>query len=270
MEKINGTEYLRVSEINSYLECPARFYFDSIEKIEVPNKIALAGGTAYHKALETNYVQKIESRTDLPVSDVIDAFSSSYDDEIEIVDKADFEIEKPGTVKDNWIEVLKIYMKDTAYRIFPVDVERRISAKLKNWKYGLTGKVDIKDEDAVIVDHKTTSKPYKSTPENYKLQCGGGYPLLDKILSLSDESHKQAKAARIDYNIRKSPKSPKAEVRNIAVDIDIPYFLNVFDQVQNGISAGVFPPNRQHIYCTKRFCKFWNECELKFKGKVRE
>lgn len=170
MESIDGNIYLRVTEINTYLECPAKLYFGSIEKIQSPNKIALAGGTAYHSALETNFVQKIQSRTDLPVSDIIDSFSGAYDKEIESVDKSDFEIEKPGAVKDNWIEVLRIYMKDVAYRIFPVAVERRLRVKLKGYKYGLTGKVDIKDEDSVIIDHKTTSKPFKTTPENYKIQ----------------------------------------------------------------------------------------------------
>ncbi len=269
MQTINGIDYIRVSEINSYLECPAKFYFDSVEKIKVPNKIALAGGTAYHTALELNFTQKINSREDLPAEDVIECFSSAFDDEAAEVDKADFDIEKPGQVKDAWIEVLKIYMKDTAYRIFPIAVERRLAAKFKDFKYGLTGKIDIKDEDGVIVDHKTTSKPYKETPENYKLQVGGGYVLLENALSISDKSNTPVKSTRIDYNIRKSPKSNKAEVRHIQIDIDVDYFLAVFQNVSNGISANVFPPNRGHIYCTRRFCKFWNECEKKFYGKVR-
>ena len=270
MENIDGIDYLRVSEINSYLECPSKFYFQAIEKVETPNKIALAGGTAYHSALEVNYHQKIQSRTDLPIADVVDAFSSAYDKEVSNVDKVDFDIETPGQVKSAWIDVLKIYMKDVAYRIFPAAVERRIKVKLKGYAYGLTGKIDIKDEDAVIVDHKTTSKPYKNTPENYKIQVGGGYCLLDKALTSSDPNNMPTKSARIDYNIRKSPKSPRAEVRNIQVDIDIPYFLNVFEQVSNGISGGAFPPNRNFMYCTQRFCKFHHECTQKYGGKVRE
>jgi len=270
MEEINGVEYIRATEVNAYLECPSRFYFQAIEKVEVPNKIALAGGTAVHKALEVNFHQKIESREDLKIQEVNDVLSSEFDKEVENVDKADFEIEKPGKVKDDWIEVVGIYMKDTATRIFPSKVEERIKLKLKGYAYGLTGKIDVFDEYDVVTDHKTTSKPYKELPENYKLQVGGAYPLLRQGMAMTNQEEHKPKSSRIDYLIRRSPKNANPHVRNIAVEIDIDYFLNVFKQVTEGIKAEVFPPNRGHMYCTRRFCKFWQECEKKYKGRVRE
>jgi hypothetical protein len=270
METINNINYIRATEINIYIECPAKMFFQSIEKVEVPNKIALAGGTAVHNALQINYSQKIETREDLPTENIIDAFSDSFDEEAANVDEADFEYEKPGTVKDSWIDLLKIYTKEVAPRIQPVKVEQRIKVKLKGYEFGLTGRLDIFDEYDVITDHKTTSKPYKETPENYKLQVGGAYPLLKKAISQTDKTEKPPQKARIDYLIRKSPKNNSPHIRHIAVDIDTNYFLNVFSHVSKGIKSEVFPPNRSHIYCTKRFCKFWNECEKKFGGKVRE
>lgn len=270
METLDNVSYLRATEINAYLECPAKMMFQSIEKINAPNKIALAGGTAVHSALQVNYEQKIISREDLPAQDVADAFSDAYEKEIIYVDKADFDIEKPGSVKDSWLEVLKIYLKEVAPRIFPKKVEERVRFKLKGYQHGISCKLDIFDEYAVVVDHKTTSKPYKTTPENYKLQVGGAYALARKVISQTDSTQEAPKQSRIDYLVRRSPKNQVPHVRNIAVEIDTDYFLNVFEQVSNGVNSGIFPPNRQHLYCTKRFCKFWNNCELKFGGRVRE
>lgn len=270
MIKDGEITFVSATEINSFIECPARFMFNSIERIEVPNKIALAGGSSVHFALETNYLQKVQTREDLPVTDVLDAFSTKFDKEVEAVDKADFEVEDTGKVKDSWLEVVKLYQETTAYRIFPVSVEQRLKVSFKGYKYGITGKLDVYDEDCVVIDHKTTSKPYKQTPENYKLQVGGVYPLLRRAFAELNPGNKPPRASRIDYLVRRSPKSFKAEVRNISVPIDEKYFLNVFENVTAGIEAGAFVPNRGHIYCTRRFCKFWNECEKKFGGKVRE
>jgi hypothetical protein len=270
METIKDFTYLRATEINTYLECPAKLFFQSIEKIIVPNKIALAGGSAVHSALSFNYKQKIESRTDIPLSDFIDSFSDSYNSEIENVDKVDFDYERPEKVKDSWIEVLNIYYKDIISRIQPVRVEQKIRVKLKNFIYGLMGTPDAYDEFATVIDHKTTSKPYKETPENYKLQVGGAYVVLEQALAQTNPEIKPPQKARIDYLIRRSPKSPVPSIRNIAVPIDTEYFLSTFNEVSKGIKGDVFPPNRSHIYCTKRFCKFWNECQKKYGGKVRE
>lgn len=269
MQEIDGINYVRVSELNTFIECNAKFYFQSIERVEVPNKLSLAGGTSIHATLEKQYLHKLQTRENISVVEAKDVFSSRYDEEIERVDKSDFDFEKPGVVKDAWMEVLDIYFDKVAYRVFPVAVERKVKVKLKGIELGLTGTCDVKDEDGIIVDHKTTAKPYTQTPENYLLQVGGGYCLLDSVLP-EKEQIVPLKGARIDYLIRRSPKNKVPAVRHIEVPVDINYFVEVFKHTSKAITAGAFIPNRQHIYCSKRFCKFWNECEKKYKGKVKE
>jgi hypothetical protein len=267
---MSETLYLRPSGINCFLECSAKYYFQNVEKIQTPNKLALAFGTSIHRTLQENFSQKITTREDIPLEQAKDIFSSVADEEFSQVDPMDFTEEKPGHVKDTGIELIEKYQKEHAYRIFPKRVEQKIEVKFKNYDYGLCGTIDLIDEDNVLIDHKTSSKDLKEIPESYKLQVGGAYPLLVKSLSASDSTIEPVKSARIDYLIRRSAKSSGTQIKPLEIQIDKQYFLNMFQTVGNAIQRGIFFPNRQHMFCTKRFCKYWKECEDKYKGRVRE
>jgi len=256
-------EYIRASSLNTYLECSAKFMFQNIEKVETGNKPALAFGTSIHKALETNFTQKIESRQDLPLEQIKEVFSNTLDVEFSNVDPLDFE-EKPGAYKDSGIELVTKYQKEHAYRIQPALVEKKIEVKFKGYEIGLSGTIDLVDEDGILVDHKTTSKQVTEIPQGYQLQVGGAYPLLYRALT-----GKKLNGIRVDFLVRKSLKAHYNDVLPIGIEEDEQYFINVFNAVTSGIKNGVFAPNRQHMYCTKRFCKFAEICENRFKGKVR-
>ncbi len=258
-------EYIRASSISSYLECSAKFYFQNIANIRTPNKIALAFGSAIHNTLESNFKQKKETRVDLSLEEMRDIFSDRIDAEISEVDKSDFlNYESPKNLKDNGIELVEKYQNEHAYRIFPKLVEEKIEVKFDGYPYGLSGTVDLVDEDNVLIDHKTSGKDVKEVSESYRIQVFGAYPVLTEALLNHPVTY-----ARIDFLIRKSDKNMVTKIRPISTDIDKKYFFNVFTQVSSGIEKNIFIPNRNHMFCTKKWCKFAEVCVKEFGGKVK-
>lgn len=252
-------EYLRPTGINTFLDCSAKFYFQEIEKVGVPNKSYLAFGTSIHKTIAINYSQKIESKIDLSIEEAKEIFSSTFEEEFQFVDKNDLQIEPLGTIKDQGIRLIEKYQREVAPRVIPIAVEQNIKVKFKGYDYGLAGTIDLYDADSIVIDHKTTSnKVITEVPESYKRQIIA-YSILEEATG------RKVKGARIDYLKRDT-----IEIRHLAVPIDKNHFLNLFQTIGDAINKGVFIPNRNSFFCTKRYCKFYAECEKKFGGKVKE
>jgi len=254
----DNTTYLRPTGINTFLDCSAKYLFQEIERIETPNKSYLAFGSSIHKTLEANFAQKIDTKTDLPIDEAKEIFSEVFEDEFRKVDRMDLEEEKPGTMKDQGVKLIQKYQQEIAPRIIPVAVEQRIKVTFKGYDYGLAGTIDLYDADSVIIDHKTTSKKINGNiPEGYKRQLSG-YALLEEATG------RKVNGARIDYFKRDS-----TEIRHLTVPIDKEHFLSMFQSIGDAIKKGVFIPNRNSFLCSKRYCKFYAECEKKFGGTVK-
>ena len=249
---------LRPSAINTYLECQAKYEFEYIHKLAVWNKAPLAFGTSIHEAFQINYSQKIISRRDLPVEAVEDFFCSKFDSEFENVDSSDLQNETPGQIKDQGIKLIRKYQSEVSPRVVPAAVEQRIEVKFRNYDYGLSGKIDLYDAYGKIRDHKTTSREVKNISEPYKRQISF-YALLEEATG------NEVKGAAIDFLKRDT-----TEIRHKAVEVDRKEALIRLQEVGDGITKGVFIPNRNSFLCTKRFCKYWNECQKKHGGKVKE
>ncbi len=251
--------YLRPTGINTFLECSAKYFFQEVEKVEVANKSYLAFGSSIHRTLEANYSQKVISKLDLPVEEAKEIFSTSYEDEFSRVDKSDLSSEESRIGKDQGINLIEKYQKEVAPRVIPLMVEQRIKVKFKHYNYGLAGTIDLFDVNGVLIDHKTTGKPITGTvPEGYKSQISA-YAILEGATG------REVKGARIDFLRRDI-----AAIRHIPVTIDREYFLNMFQTVGDSISKGVFIPNRNSYLCSKKYCKFYSECEKKFGGVVKQ
>lgn len=250
--------YLRPTGINAFLDCSAKYFFQEIEKVETPNKSYMAFGTSIHKTLERNYSQKVESKIDLPVEEAKQIFSDTFEDEFNNVDRIDLTDEQPGQMKDQGVKLIEKYQKEIAPRIIPIAVEQRIKVTFKNYDYGLAGTIDLYDADSIVIDHKTTSKKIDGTiPEGYKRQ-------LSAYTILEEATGRKVSSARIDYFKRDT-----LDVRHLSVPVDREYFMNMFQTVGDAIKNGIFIPNRSSFLCSKRYCKFYAECEKRFSGTVK-
>jgi len=253
-------EAIRVSSINSFLDCSAKFDFQYIQRIQTPGRISLALGTSIHAALKKNYAEKIFSKKDLTPDEVISEFSDNYDSETSNVEL--FEDDEPlHFVKDAGVELLTKYQNNIAPRIQPKIVEQKISINFDNIPFSLSGTLDLIDEDDVLIDHKTSRKKFKMISDSHKRQLSG-YKFLANAIQLTVNS------ARIDLLTAKSAVS-NTDIRHLPVETNTDDFLRSFLTVTNGIKKGVFYPQRSSFLCARKYCPFWNECEKKYGGTVK-
>lgn len=219
------------SSLSTYLRCGLQWEFAYVKRIRRPPRVRMVIGTATHAAIETNYRQKVETGQDMPLADVLDAFSDSYD--LEIMDVDEYEDEDIGEAKDQGAALTQIYQEQVAPVVQPVLVEEQIQAEINGIPY--SGFLDVTDHNNRIRDTKTTGK--RPIGDAYKLSMTG-YAVLFRHHSASIES-----GITLDYLIRtKKPYYLPIEGGTVD-DGEIRRFAGVLGGVAGGIDAGSFPPN---------------------------
>lgn len=247
---------LRPSGINTYLQCSAKYMFSYIEKIQTGKSLALAFGSATHKAIESNYTQKIDTKSDLSVSEVVQTFSDSFDEETKDVERV--ELIADPTSKDVGIGLIKMYQQTIAPSLQPKAVEQKVECTFKDYTYGITGTMDLLTTNKKIFDHKSASKRNATPPESHVRQ-GSYYRLM--AVAAGEE------VTEVNFTYLVKTKSP--QVYNERIITDPKHALAIAQLVGESIDKGVFIPNREHNFCSQRYCAFHKNCVSKYGGKVR-
>jgi len=247
--------YIRSSSIYTWVSCPEKFYFQNIEKIQVPNKPYLAFGTSIHKSLEYNFSQKLNTKIDLALDEIKQHFSETIDKEFENVEE-NLEIED----KNKGIKLIELYAKNFLPKIQPLFVEKKIMVDFENFNIGLSGTIDLIDVDYVLIDYKTTNKYIEKLSEAYKIQVAGAYPFLMEALTNIEPRY-----IRIDFFVKE--KLPY--IKSVAINEEKKYFYSIFSNVNKSVEAGLFMPRRDTFLCSRKLCPYWDICEKKNGGTVK-
>jgi len=142
------------SSIATFLRCGQQWYYAYVEGIKSPPTIRQAIGIAAHRAIEVDMAQKVDSYTDLPLDDVLDAFSDSYD--LEIVGAEEDETENPEIGKDSGLALVKKAHDEVLPKIQPVFVEEPVQFRIDGIPY--SGVIDLVDDHDRVRDWKTTKR----------------------------------------------------------------------------------------------------------------
>ena len=234
---------LSASAVTTFLRCGQQYYFAYVAGIKSPPSLRAIRGTAVHKAVETDMSQKVSTREDLPVGDMLDAYDTSWTVETVngyAVDKG----EDPGVVKDKGYDLVKLYHQQVAPRIQPILVEEPIQFTINGQLY--TGQIDlaerITDENSwdhgklVVRDTKTTART--PTEDAYTLNMTG-YALAQRQVSGEVEAD-----IVLDYLIAlKQPVYKEIRYGGPVSDDQIRKFATVVGSVSESIKAGRFAPN---------------------------
>lgn len=252
-------EEISQSRIAMYLKCPRQYYYRYCEGLISPPGAALTLGSSFHGALRVNYEQKVGSHEDLPVSDVLDAFSTEFDHRRH--ETLWFPEDDPGKIKDSGVAILDHYQGNAAPAIQPVCVETRFEAEM-TWlaeeqpkAVKLKGRLDLIDDSQVVVENKTTSrKPYRVQQAH----------VIQSTCYVAG-AMQQYGQARVDYVVNK--KIP--EIVSFAIQVDqrkIMFFTNLVASVVESMEAELWIPNRDHFLCSERWCGYWDLCHRRLGG----
>lgn len=243
--------HMSVTQMKMYLRCPLQYQFRYIDGLKIPPVSAMTLGKSIHSALEVNYSQKIKSKVDLKIEQVIDAFSDYWNQKSkETIFEKD---EKPGEVKDDGIKLINVYHNQISPTIQPKLVEKEFELEFSNVPYTLKGYIDLVDIDRVIIDHKTTKRSMveSDVATDIQLTC---YALAYRSI-LGD----QEKELRFDVIVRnKTPKIQQIPTTRTQADID--RFLKILAYVSKAIKEGIFYPSPNFLCGSCGYsglCKRW-------------
>ena len=139
------------SQINMFLKCPRQYMFRYLMGIRSQPKAALTLGSAFDTATTVNLTQKIETKEDLKVSEVLDAYSDDFDKRSPDTEWAD---DDPGEQKDMGARMIKVFQEQGAPGIVPATVQEGFRIEGDDG-YARVGTMDFTDVDGFVRDTKT-------------------------------------------------------------------------------------------------------------------
>lgn len=224
---------LSASSIATFLRCGQQWFFAYVANIKRPPSLKQAIGLSAHEAFAGNMQQKISTHEDLPLTDVMDVYSSSWDGMESIMEPEDDD--DPAKAKDDGYRLVRKQHSDVAPAIQPTLVEWPFQFEVNGVSYSGTG--DLVDNKRRVRDWKTTARtPSKGT--SHLLQMTG------QALGYRQATQKVESEVVLDYLIyTKEPKYLPIASGGPIDDKTIAIFAKVVRDVEAEINAGRFLPN---------------------------
>lgn len=251
---------LSASSVTTYLRCGRQWFFAYVAGIKSPPSLKAVRGIAVHAAVETNMRQKVTSQVDLPLSDVLDAYDTSWTQETANGFRKDPD-QEPGEIKDAGVSLLKVYQRDVAPKIQPDIVEKPIQFQIDGQPF--SGQIDLgryvpvnlygdPDLRLEIRDTKTTGRA--PDPSSYMLNMTGY-----AIAARQEEGREEADTV-FDYLVAtKQPYYREIRLGRPITDEHIRKFAQIVGDVSSSIQAGRFVPNGL-ISGACRWCGYRDIC----------
>jgi len=254
-------DHVSATQLGMFSRCQASWAFRYLDGLKIPPKAKMMRGTCIHRSLAHNYLPKIESHEDLPVDDVLDCYSTNYDEESHVVEWSG---EDAGKMKDAGVGVVRKYQEEIAPETQPVDVEQRFSMNL-SWREGdddkqmeFQGIIDLVTDTGQLREHKSTGLTPKAVRSN------------DKNQMIAYHVGKEAMAetpttARVDYLVM--TKTPKIVSFELAIEVPQKKFLlGQIPKIVKSMEAGSYFANRESLYCSATGCGYYQKCLQKYGG----
>jgi hypothetical protein len=118
-----GVLYISHSQLDLWLHCPRKWEYKYIKKIPQPTTAPLIEGSVYHKVLETYFNHKLNTKQDLSIPDVYDAFSTHWTASTAPNNHIDWGDRYQDDVRDECQSLLTEYVSTIAPQIIPAVVE---------------------------------------------------------------------------------------------------------------------------------------------------
>jgi len=264
-------DHLSPSQINTYLRCSLQWFWRYHEGIKIPPKGILTQSKCIHTAIEGNFKQKIESFLDLPTPDVLDSFSTEFDERKH--ETAWFKDEKPALFKDEGITLLGGYQKTVSPTVQPSHVEYQFKLDFDNFDIPLVGRMDLV-HSGMIADNKCTGK----APSVIANEAESSLQLTAYALAYREEFQKAEKGVSIialfrpnkskeqlsHAFVKKSHKEKMVHIETFPATRDqkaINRYLKLMAYIKYAIENDIYYPRDPSGWeCSEQFCGYYQLC----------
>jgi len=252
------------SSLNMILRCGEQFRRRYLEGDIIPPSVAAARGTGVHKASQVNLRNKIRTKEDLPLADLLDAARDGYVNALKegvYLPKEDQPSKK--RILNNGLEdalrCTRVYREKVAPNLDPKLVEEPFLINL-NLELPLAGTIDFVTVNNVLGDLKTSERSWSSTRAQEEIQ-----PIF---YSLAYE-HLYGTRPRFLYFILLArrdkdgaPSSETWQVEDVEVlDKHYAALLAKISLMIRMLRAAVFPPALPTSWwCSERWCGYYTTC----------
>lgn len=246
-------EVLSLSQLYTFMDCPARWMFSKLRGLPDPPNSNLAKGSAVHEALLRNMAEKVTTETDMPVDQVLEVYQAAWDGQTDQVEFAPDE--NPEAIRDDGARLVEHYMREAAPRIQPAAVEVYVRGEIGGVK--VQGHVDLLCADGKIRDIKTAKRSPSGISAHNMLQLttyemltpgASGLVAVDTLVA-----NKTPKLVQIEHRVTDQDRLAPERIYPIA---------------QAAMRAGYYMPNRTSNLCSRKNCAHWRACEAEFGGRV--
>lgn len=241
------------SSINMFLKCPRQYMFRHLENLVLPPKGALTLGSSIDAAVTSNYEQKINSKKDLSINDVVDTYSTAFDKRSTETEWAD---ENPGECKDLGVKMLKVFHEEASPKIQPASVQEAFRIET-DAGYALGGTLDLVDTNTVIRDTKTSKANYSEDAVSDSLQA----TMYD--FAMETKTGKKPKAFAFDVITKHKVPRYQEVIGNVSLGQRERMF-GAINIMHSQINRGEFQYAPEGAWwCSKDWCGYWSRCKGK-------
>ena len=246
-------QVLSPTQVRTYLDCSARWWFKYAQGLPEPKTSSLALGSAVHQALEANFREKLETKEDLDTLGVVGLFRQAWQEQADRTEFRDEEdADEIGRVGE---QLVARYMDEAAPYIEPAAVELDVQGEIGGVQ--VRGIVDLLDVDGRVVDVKTAARKPSGIAPDYAFQ----------LATYRQIAPGASGAARLDTLVKTKTVQLVQQSYTVS-EQDIRATETLYPLVQEGIRAKLYFPNRRSMMCSRRNCAFWRQCEREFGGMV--
>lgn len=256
--------HISASQMEMYARCPEAYRRRYVEGEKIPPGMAAHIGSGVHAGAEVNFRQKVESREDLPVSDIVDAAVQGFKTRVQVDGYMLDEDEKSighrtviADATDLTADLARLHAKTQAVSYQPVECERTTLIVLPDASRDLITVTDLRDDGGRVVDFKTASRAPSQDDCDSSLQLtayaaafavdnGGRYP------------------AEVRLDVLTKTKTPARKMFSAQRTIDdIESLAHRIDATVRAIDAGIFPPTSPANWaCSAKWCGYFQTCRF--------
>ena len=246
---------LSPTQIRSFMDCHARWWFKYVLGHPDPPNGNLILGRAVHTALAQNFAQKIETYEDLPVTGVLALFREAWALECDQVEFRDDE--DPAQLARAGEALVVKYLDEVAPTVEPVAVEFRVEGEIGGVR--VQGFIDVLDVDGRIIDIKTARATPGSVEPMHRFQ----------IATYRQLTPAASGKGRLDTLVKTN--SPKIVLQSFDItEGDLKATQTIYARASQAMRSEHYMPNRFSIFCSRRNCAYWRDCESEWGGEVPE
>lgn len=243
---------LSPSQVNTYLNCSAKWHYRYVQKLPDPPSGSLVRGRAVHRLVNHWFEHRIEGHAP-EVGQLGEAWDEIWERESE--DAAFGISEDVEELKASGEALAAKYLTEAAPEIEPAFLDVPVTGLIGG--VPVRGFIDLIDTSGRIVDLKTSSRKPSGVSPDYALQIATyaqitpgvtGEVRLDTIVAT-----KQTQLVNIAYTVS---------------DEDRRMTEKIYPCVQAGMQSGFYAPNRNSQLCSRKYCNFWDQCVQEWGGHV--